>query len=388
MRYHSLDALRAAMMLLGLVLHSAASYIHAAQPEAWPFHDPPGSVVFAILLVFIHLFRMPAFFLVAGFFGALLYQRDGRAGFLRNRVKRVGLPLPIFMVTVLPLAGLGFVFSAWREGVPFPSELLPPGPIWQRPIFGHLWFLYDLLILYLLAALVIPITRRLPPGWRALGSRTFRVLAGNAAGTFAMGLVMAITLLPMQGPGLETSAAIVPPARILIAYGVFFVFGWCLFSQRDQLLPKFSRGWPWFIIAGLVVFIAYVATLAAEERTPGRQWHVLGAILAGLATWFLIHGITGFFVRRMDSPRPAVRYLADASYWMYLTHLVPITWMSGVLAPSSAPPVMKFAIVLAVTTATTLITYRWWVRSTALGVLLNGRRCASSRAGSEDPAYN
>ena len=32
-RYHALDALRAAMMLLGLVLHSAASYIQA--PPDW-----------------------------------------------------------------------------------------------------------------------------------------------------------------------------------------------------------------------------------------------------------------------------------------------------------------------------------------------------------------
>src|SRR5688500_12766151 len=82
-RYHSLDAFRAAMMLLGLVLHSAASYTYTPLRDAWPFHDPPGLVAFEILLLFIHLFRMPAFFVVAGFFAALLYYRDGAGGLIR-----------------------------------------------------------------------------------------------------------------------------------------------------------------------------------------------------------------------------------------------------------------------------------------------------------------
>jgi fucose 4-O-acetylase-like acetyltransferase len=69
-RYHSLDALRAAMMLLGLVLHSAASYTRTPLRAAWPYHDTHNSIVFDLLLFFIHLFRMPIFFVVAGFFAA------------------------------------------------------------------------------------------------------------------------------------------------------------------------------------------------------------------------------------------------------------------------------------------------------------------------------
>jgi glucans biosynthesis protein C len=387
MRYHSLDALRAAMMLLGLVLHSAAAYIHVPQPEAWPFHDPPGSVGFAILLVFIHLFRMPAFFLVAGFFGALLYHRDGRAAFVRNRAWRIGLPLPIFMATVLPLAGLGFFFSAWMEGVAFPPELIPPGPLWRRPIFGHLWFLYDLLIFCVIAALAVPLASRAPAPLRAMAARIFRTLAGNALGTLVMAGVMAITLMPMRAPGLETSAAILPPTRILIAYGVFFIYGWCLYAEREESLPKFGRRWWAFIVAGVLVFVPYVATLAAEEHSPGRQWHILAVILAGVATWLLIHGIIGFFIRRMAQPRGWVRYLSDASYWMYLTHIAIITWGGGLLAPLSLNPFAKFAIVLATTTAVTLLTYRWWVRPTWVGVLLNGRRLPATPV-AHQPASN
>src|SRR5688572_28704841 len=102
------------MMLLGLVLHSAASYTYTPLGAGWPVHDPPGSVIFSLLLVFIHLFRMPAFFLVAGFFAALLYYRDGPRAFARNRARRVALPLVLFWATAFPLAGLGFLFAIHR----------------------------------------------------------------------------------------------------------------------------------------------------------------------------------------------------------------------------------------------------------------------------------
>lgn len=68
-RDHSLDALRAAMMLLGVVLHSAASYTVNAERTPWPYQDAQTTVGFDLLVFTIHIFRMPVFFLVAGFFG-------------------------------------------------------------------------------------------------------------------------------------------------------------------------------------------------------------------------------------------------------------------------------------------------------------------------------
>jgi hypothetical protein len=89
-------------MLLGLVLHSGASYVLGPITWMWPYRDPRTSLFFNLLLAFIHLFRV--FFVMAGFFAELLYHRDGPAGFVRNRVKRVLLPLVVFWPVVIPLA--------------------------------------------------------------------------------------------------------------------------------------------------------------------------------------------------------------------------------------------------------------------------------------------
>ena len=89
-RYYSFDALRAMMMLLGLVLHVVISYTTYTEGFfAGFFKDAFTSKVCDILLWWIHLFRMPVFFVMAGFFAALVYQRKGKKEFWKNRLRRI-----------------------------------------------------------------------------------------------------------------------------------------------------------------------------------------------------------------------------------------------------------------------------------------------------------
>jgi peptidoglycan/LPS O-acetylase OafA/YrhL len=372
-RYHSLDALRAAMMLLGLVLHSGASYIRGPVIWMWPYRDPQTSVSFNFLLALIHLFRMPVFFVMAGFFAALLYHRDGPAGFVRNRVKRVLLPLVTFWPIIMPLTVLGFVFAARQVAGPSAWDSVSNLPPLQRPVFGHLWFLYDLLLFYAAALLIVPAVSRLSVRVRQYGADAFRTITTRRWGLLVLAGVTTITVLPMERPTIETSAALIPPARVLAAYGVFFGFGWLLFSHRD-LVDSFAVRWRSTFAAGTAATLGYIAVLIAGRSLDPMWWHVSGVIVGAVAVWLLIFGITGAFVRYLSIPRPVVRYISDASYWMYLLHVVPITWCAGLLARSDAPAFAKFGVVLGVTIAVTVVTYHYFVRSTAVGELLNGRR--------------
>ncbi len=58
------------MMLLGLVLHTALNYMVFPNADSWPYKDAQTSTAFDILVAFIHAFRMPTFFVIAGFFAA------------------------------------------------------------------------------------------------------------------------------------------------------------------------------------------------------------------------------------------------------------------------------------------------------------------------------
>ena len=68
------------------------------------------------------------------------------------------------------------------------------------------------------------------------------------------------------------------------------------------------------------------------------------------------------------------RYLADASYWVYLVHL-PLVMAGQVLVLAAPWPwFVKLGAVVASVTAISLLSYELLVRHTFLGRLLNGRR--------------
>ena len=75
-RYYGLDALRGVMMLLGIVIHAAMFYT-VMESDVFPFKDRRTSPLLDLVLLLIHSFRMPLFFLVSGFFGALLVEKYG-----------------------------------------------------------------------------------------------------------------------------------------------------------------------------------------------------------------------------------------------------------------------------------------------------------------------
>jgi len=373
-RLHSLDALRATMMLLGLVLHSAVSYITTPLGAAWPYKDPQTSVLLDLVVFFIHLFRMPAFFVVAGLFGALLLCREGRGGFVRNRGRRVLIPLVMFWAVMMPLCGYGFVFSLRQVGGEMPWEYMTDRPILRQPLLGHLWFLYYLLLFYAAALVVMPLAARVPAALRERADAAFRAIVTTNWGVAVMGAITAVSLIPMTAPGLDTEPALLPPVRVLAAYGIFFGFGWLLFRHHD-LLPSFADRWKPMLIAGATAGAAYLFVAIRQPLfTDARAWHLTAIALAGPATWLVIFGLLGLAVRYLSAPRPLVRYFSDASYWMYLTHLAPAAWLPGVFAHFQVPAVVKFLMVFALTTIVTTVSYHYFVRSTGMGELLNGRR--------------
>src|SRR5690606_27332646 len=68
------------------------------------------------------------------------------------------------------------------------------------------------------------------------------------------------------------------------------------------------------------------------------------------------------------------RYLADASYWIYLIHLPVVILLQAVSAQIAAPWFVKFPALLFVAMAIMLLSYHLLVRYTVIGRVLNGRR--------------
>jgi hypothetical protein len=159
--------------------------------------------------------------------------------------------LALGSVVPYPLTAAGFLFALRRgatAGAPG-WEYLTSGAFLTQANLIHLWFLYDLLLLYAAALVGLPLLRRMPTGLRRGVEATFGRLVTSAWGPLAWAGATALTLVPMSMAGLETSTSVTPPLRIVIAYGVFFAFGWLLYTRRD-LLQALGRWCRWHLLGG------------------------------------------------------------------------------------------------------------------------------------------
>ncbi|MCG8649157.1 MAG: acyltransferase family protein [Pirellulales bacterium] len=90
--------MRAIAMLLGIVLHAALSF----SPIPWTVKDSQQSDFYYVLFAGIHGFRMPLFFMLSGFFTAMLWRKRGLGGLIKQRSKRIVLPLFLGCLTIVP----------------------------------------------------------------------------------------------------------------------------------------------------------------------------------------------------------------------------------------------------------------------------------------------
>jgi len=396
-RLHALDAVRGGALLAGVVFHATVSFLPAPPGiPLWIVMDRERSLALAVLFHLLHTFRMTTFFLIAGFFGHLMVQRRGTAGFVRDRLRRIGIPLvvgwPILFVAILAATIWGAVVSA--QGGP-----LPPAPKYPGfPAFPltHLWFLYVLLWFYA-AILVLKWTAQALDRGGALGRGTDRavgVLAGTPLGLPALAAPAAVALYFTPGWamwfGVPTpDSSLVPGLGAAVAYFTAFGFGWLLHRRTDKL-EALRRNWPANLALGAVFSIAGLAITGPAPliaaSTPGLAKAGFAATYA-LASWSWTFALIGLALRFLDNPSPTRRYVADASYWIYLVHLPLILALQVAVSQLAWPWPAKFAFILAVAFPLMLGSYQLFVRRSFIGAILNGRRApAPNRAATPAPA--
>lgn len=368
-RLHALDNLRATMMWLGIVLHVAVN--HIVGPSPLPWRDPQRTPVADLLLAFIHAFRMPVFFIVAGFFAALLLQRRGPGGLLQHRFRRIALPLlllgpPIVAATLA--AGLAFVHRVARGSWGLDPSLVttPRGGV----NMAHLWFLY--LLWWFCAGLAAwsALQPRLPAALRALpqaGATLLQRLGAAPWGFVVLALPLALAGAAYPNGVVTPSGSLLPPLAEWVHNGLFFAFGLALWGARETLLPLWQRRAWFYLLAGVPLFLV---TGGLVQRQAPAAWI---AAVYNATTWLWCLGLIGVFLRHVASHRALGAYLSDSAYWVYLVHLPIAVGLGAWLAPLPMGALAKMAVNTGLTTALVLVSYQLLVRHGAIGRLLNGR---------------
>ena len=369
-RYHDLDALRAVATLLGIALH-AAFFVLPELIYPWPVHDKTvgNDPTYHIILDITHGLRTPVFYLLSGLFSVLLWERRGLRPLGMQRLKRIGLPLAVGCFTIIPLTALAMALTSGRE---YPYDF----PFWALPFIWmfatmHLWFLWILLLLVgvfiILAKLGVEF--RNPKVW------------------WLVVPISAVAALLMQEPifGADSLQSVLPKPATFVFYSCFFFFGAFLYRQGVAV----RRWWTIALLPAAVTFCIGFLLLreyAAEAKPfahgelPEHVWmfsNQLTAVSALAETafaWLTAFGMMGLFRWLLSRPSFTVRYLSDASYWIYLAHLPLVIVAHWVVVDWPISYHLKYILTCAGVTAVLLVTYQLFIRYTFIGNVLNGPR--------------
>ncbi|MDP1698193.1 MAG: acyltransferase family protein [Xanthomonadaceae bacterium] len=364
-----MDNLRALAMLAGVLFHAALAYSPLMHPYI-PTADRTQSVAVDLCIWFLHLVRMPLFFLVAGFFAAMLVSRRGLGGLFRNLLRRIALPFVIF----LPLVHAALKYTTLQAAatVQNSSPLLAiirqlsqtQGLPEQLPGTSHLWFLYYLMYFYVLV-------------WSAknFGLEKLGKLLRGLSPTWLLGLlplllVPALASVSAPNPAPES---FLPQFWAFDFYGPFFAFGYLLFGH-EAMIERIRPIAPWLLAASLMLYGAFWYLL--NRYSPSAQdpsAPLLVALLeAYISVWMtcvcLIAGKS-----LLNRSNPALRYLSDASYWTYIVHLPILFAIQYRLLDVELPWGIKFAASVSATGGLCLLSYHCFVRRTVIGDLLSAR---------------
>ncbi len=383
-RIYGLDLLRAIAMFLGILLHSAMAFTSVDIPY-WPVRDPSPSVFADLLIVSIKGFRMQLFFFLAGFFGAMVYERRGLNLFLRNRMLRIGIPLAFSILIIQPILQALWIKGRTSSLVPSGIFLSPDGALLDHFISGHFlnclslmhfWFLYYLLALYGVVALFHVFT----PG---LSEFLLVRLRGVLARPYAVGVLAVFTaplLWPMKYWGMidMPNDFFINP-MILVYYLCFFLGGWTTWGDRG-LLTVLSHGFPTKMLFGLFVFLPLsIACMlyglhSSQNLALARVVHLVSCLSSAFYSWLMVIGLIGAILALPLGNSGVIRYLSDSAYWCYLWHLPLILALQELLLLTSVAGLPSFLLVVSVSTATLVATYQLLVRNTLIGTILNGKR--------------
>ncbi|MCK1301426.1 MULTISPECIES: acyltransferase family protein [unclassified Bradyrhizobium] len=386
-RLHALDAVRGGALLLGIVLHATLSFVPAS-PRFWIIQDTHPSVTLGLLSFTIHVFRMTTFFLMAGFFARMSFHRRGSWDFVRDRLQRIGLPLVIgWPLVFMPIALIVIWASHFPNGGPIhpTSGWLPALP--KFPL-THLWFPYVLLELYVATLLLrgAMVWLDVSGTLRMVFDRVFARIMRNplAPLVLAIPIGIAFCLDPrwINVMGVRTpDQSLVTNAQAWIGFGTAFGIGWLLHRQVD-LLRLIERRWLTHVLLALFLILVSFAvsgvmlSLPVAPKLPVSfaTLRLISAILYAPAIWVSTFAVLGLALRFMSGFSRTWRYLADASYWLYLIHLPIVMALQVALSQLDWPGLTKFAIILLVALPPMLASYHLLVRFTFIGVVLNGRR--------------
>ena len=330
-RLYHLDAVRSFCLVYGFFLHAATTDLTG---QLWFVREVSS------------FFRMAAFFLVSGFFGAMLLRRMSVADFLRKRSLNLLVPLAAGLVLLNPVT-IYLVF-VHHNGMAHPADVLwgdlMEDAAGQMPWHLHFWFLMSLFVYSLLTPLLVAVAAPLATGRVLSGLNNMRrnVLLIALAACAGAGVVLGLGFFKVVLEPVLEATPFSWVVRITFNYLPFYCIGVLMFACAP-VYRALHRPGLLALVAGALVFAALTVWLDGERASgvarvvyyAAKNFVILIVVAALLAAG------EALFSREI----PVVSYLGERIYTGYVLHFGIIYMLALGLGPLGLPSAAQYILI-------------------------------------------
>lgn len=357
-RRHDLDWLRALAILALLFFHSAMPFV-----SEWDWHirNAETSNLLLEMNFFVSRFRMALLFVIAGVASTFVLRRRAIGAFLRDRAKRLLVPLVFGILVIVPPQ---IYYERLADG-DFAGSLLAfwPRTLELRPYpagdtsWHHLWFIAYLFLYSALLAPVVAFARSARGvAWLA---RWRDAIARHGVHWLAVPVVATYALLVPHFSGAQN---IVDDAAMFLVYFMYFATGWLIGDTAAIWQRIVERRRASLTAAFLCVLL--INGIRWNGATPGwgSPEHLLYLALLGTNAWCWVMALLGYGRRWLNRDHAVLRWAREASYPFYVLHQTVIVAVAYYVVQTPESVLAKFLFTSVVSLAITLGIYETLVR--------------------------
>lgn len=313
-RFHSLDHLRSFALLLGLLFHAAIVY---ADDIHYAIQNAERSQILSYFCYWVHSFRMPMFYILAGFFSSLVWEKKGSKPFIRGRASRVFVPTVLGLLFLAPIQYylMALVKNPELEFINFVKQFFTVEHFEQ----SHIWFLVNLLA-YSLLFIFFPKT------WLQFQITRSSKSKEKISFLFAVGLgFLWILCFHFFFPKGEE---IFGTYKLSFFFQLFYFFIGAYFYYQGSLVS-----WSWktktegilWISFSIVCLLIFRELELSDPLWKRIEWVPLVPRLIHLFLWILLpflwtYSLVSIFFLFAKNEGRFGNYLLDASLPVYLVH--------------------------------------------------------------------
>ena len=358
-RVNYVDNLRWLTVSLLIFYHAAmayntwdeANYIHLGENKA-----------FAAIVTFISPWFMPLMFLLAGVSASYSLRKRGYGRFIKERLVRLGLPLLVGTLTLVPVLTYiadkthnGYAGSFFEHYSVFFTKFTDLTGYDGGFSLAHLWFLAVLIIISLVSCVFIILIKLVSGNknineseeivqekkGRICGSDTEKgrreiniVNIKNKAGFRFLGIILGVVAV--------AAFDIRTGGKPLVTFLAVFLLGYCFFSDQDFVAKLARLKWLWaafFIITAALNMVLFIY-VEDYEILNNICWYA--SLPTGILALITIGHDHLDFTGRFSS------FNSKISYLFYIIHFTVVVLCQFLLERAGAGRVINFVLTVVI----------------------------------------